>query len=79
MATTPKKKAQSRTLDQRTAPRPGRSQAAHSRVPDLRDSKVLAEIRREAKLMAQHPENDVIDDWAEAMIDWDEWPPFDPA
>jgi hypothetical protein len=29
--------------------------------------------------MAQHPENDAIDDWNEAMIDLDDWPPFDPA
>jgi hypothetical protein len=79
MATTPKRKAQSRTLGQRTAPRPERLQPARLRLPDLRDPKVLAEIRREAKLMAQHPENDLLDDWAEAIIDWDDWPPFDPA
>jgi hypothetical protein len=42
-------------------------------VPDLRDPKVLAEIRREAKLMAQHPENDAIDDWIEQVVDWDAW------
>src|SRR6266705_6439195 len=32
-------------------------------VPDLRDPKVLADIRNQAKLMAQHPENDAIDAW----------------
>jgi hypothetical protein len=42
-------------------------------VPDLRDPKVLAEIRREAKLMAKHPENDAIDDWIEQVVDWDAW------
>jgi Antitoxin MazE-like len=40
-------------------------------VPDLRDPKVLAQIRREVKLMAQHPENDAIDAWNEAIYDWD--------
>jgi hypothetical protein len=42
-------------------------------VPDLRDPKVLAEIRREIKLMAQHPENDAIDDWIESVYDWESW------
>jgi hypothetical protein len=43
------------------------------RVPDLRDPKVLAEIRREAKLIAQHPENDAVDDWIEQIYDWESW------
>ncbi|SIO16120.1 Protein of unknown function [Bradyrhizobium erythrophlei] len=42
-------------------------------VPDLRDPKVLAAIRREAKLMAQHPENDAIDAWNEAAYGWSAW------
>jgi hypothetical protein len=42
-------------------------------VPDLRDPKVQADIRRQAKLMAQHPENDAIDDWLEKAIDWEAW------
>jgi hypothetical protein len=42
-------------------------------VPDLRDPKVLADIRRQAKLMAQHPENDAIDDWIEQVVDWEAW------
>jgi hypothetical protein len=42
-------------------------------VPDLRDPKVLAEIRREIKLMAQHPENDAIDDWIEQVYDRESW------
>jgi Protein of unknown function (DUF3018) len=40
-------------------------------VPDLRNPKVLAEIRREAKLIARHPENDAIDDWIEQVYDWE--------
>jgi len=43
------------------------------RVPDLRDPKVVADIRRQAKLMAQHPENDAIDDWIEQVVDWEAW------
>ncbi len=42
-------------------------------VPDLRNPKVLAEIRREAAAMAQHPENDEIDRWIESVYDWDSW------
>ena len=42
-------------------------------VPDLRDPNVLAEIRNEAKLLAQHPENDPIDAWNEAAYDWSAW------
>jgi hypothetical protein len=42
-------------------------------VPDLRDPKVLAEIRREGALLAQHPENAAIDDFIDASYDWSEW------
>ena len=38
----------------------------------LRDPKVLADLLREAKVMAQHPDNDAIDDWIEAIYDWDD-------
>lgn len=41
-------------------------------VPDLRDPRVLAEIRREAALLAQHPDNAAIDDWIDAAYDWSE-------
>ena len=41
------------------------------------DPEFLAEIRREGAMMWHHPENDAIDDWIEAVYDWDEWPPFD--
>jgi Protein of unknown function (DUF3018) len=37
-------------------------------VPDLRNPKVQAEIRREIKMMAQHPENDAIDNWIESGL-----------
>ena len=42
-------------------------------VPDLRDPKMRAAIRREAALLSRHPENAAIDDWIEAAYDWNEW------
>jgi hypothetical protein len=77
MATTPKK-AKPRTPRERMASRRERLRAQGLRpvqhwVPDLRDPKVLAGIRREVKLMAQHPENDAIDDWIEQVYDWESW------
>lgn len=77
MATTPKKKSP-RTPQQRMAARRKRLRAQGLRpvqhwVPDLRDPKVLAEIRREIELMARHPENDAIDAWNEAAYDWSAW------
>jgi len=42
-------------------------------VPGLRDPKVIAEIRRQAALMSQHPEDEVINDWIEAVSDWHSW------
>jgi hypothetical protein len=72
------KKPKSRTPQRRMASRRERLRAQGLRpvqfwVPDLRDPKVLADIRRQAKLMAQHPENDAIDDWIEQVVDWDAW------
>jgi hypothetical protein len=77
MAATPKKKPKSRTPLRETSRRKGlRAQEprpAKFRVPDLRDPKVAAEIRRQARLMAQHPENDAIDDWLDAIRDPSDW------
>jgi hypothetical protein len=42
-------------------------------VPDLRDPKVRADLRRQGRLLAKHPENDAIDDWIEAAVDWKDW------
>src|ERR1700690_866104 len=74
MATTPRKKSP-RTPQQRMAARRKRLRAQGLRpvqhwVPDLRNPKVLAEIRQEAKLIAQHPANDEIDRWIESVYDW---------
>jgi hypothetical protein len=41
--------------------------------PNLRDSRVRADIRRQGKLLAKHPENGAIDDWIDAVYDWSEW------
>lgn len=77
MTTTPKR-PKPLTPRQRMASRRERLRAQGLRpvqhwVPDLRDPKVLAAIRREAKLMAQHPENDAIDAWNEVAYDWSAW------
>jgi hypothetical protein len=42
-------------------------------VPDLSNPRVRAAFRREAALLARHPENDAIDDWIDAAYDWSEW------
>jgi hypothetical protein len=46
---------------------------AQFQVPDLRDPKVMSDIRRQAKLMAQHPENDTIEGWLDAIRDPSDW------
>ena len=62
----------------RKATRPKRLQAQRHqplehRAPSLRDPRVRAELRREAKLLAKHPENDAIDAWIEAVYDSSDW------
>ena len=73
MATTPKK-AKPRTPQQRMASRRERLRAQGLRpvqhwVPDLRDPKVLAEIRREGAMLSKHPEDAAIDDWLDTVRD----------
>jgi hypothetical protein len=75
---TPKKVKKPRTPQQRMAARRERLRAQGLRpvqhwVPDLRDPKVKADLRRQAKMLARHPENAAIDDWIEAVYDWDAW------
>ena len=41
-------------------------------VPDLRKPRVRADIRRQAALLSQHPENAEIDDWIERAYDWND-------
>ncbi|WP_291863834.1 antitoxin MazE family protein [Bradyrhizobium sp.] len=42
-------------------------------VPDLRDPKVLAEIRREVAMLSKHPEDAAIDDWLDTVRDPADW------
>jgi hypothetical protein len=42
-------------------------------VPDLRDPKVRADLRRQAKLLARPVEGGALDDWIEQAYDWSEW------
>jgi hypothetical protein len=77
MATAPRK-VKPRTPQQRMAARRDRLRAQGLRpvqhwVPDLRDPKVRADLRRQAKLMARLPENDAIDGWIEAVYGWSAW------
>jgi hypothetical protein len=73
MASTPKK-AKPRTPQQRMALRRERLRTHGLRpLPDLRHPKVRADLRRQAKLMARHPENDALDAWNEAAYDWVAW------
>ena len=77
MATTPKK-AKPRTPQQRMASRRERLRAQGLRpvqhwVPDLRDPKVLAQIRREGAMLSRHPEDAAIDDWLDTVRDPEDW------
>ena len=40
-------------------------------VPDLRDPKIRADLRRQGRLLAKDSENTAIDRWIEAAYDWD--------
>jgi len=77
MAPAPKK-SKPRTPQQRMAARRNRLRAQGLRpvqhwVPDLRDPKVLADLRKQTRRMAEHPENGAIDDWIESVYDWKAW------
>ena len=77
MVTTPKK-AKPRTPQQRMASRRERLRAQGLRpvqhwVPDLRDPKVLAQIRREGAMLSRHPEDAAIDDWLDTVRDPEDW------
>lgn len=71
-------KTKPKTAQQRMAARRRRLRAQGLRpvqhwVPDLRDPKVKADLRRQGRLLASHPENDTIDDWIEKNYDFSEW------
>jgi Protein of unknown function (DUF3018) len=42
-------------------------------VPDLRDPRVRADLRRQGRSLARHSENAGIDAWIEAAYDWNAW------
>jgi hypothetical protein len=72
------KKAKPRTPQQRMASRRDRLRAQGLRpvqhwVPDLRNPRILKEIRREAAMLSKHPEDAVIDDWLDTIRDPDDW------
>ncbi len=69
------KRARPKTARERMSARRTRLRAQGKRpvqhwVPDPR---VRAAIRREAALLASHPENAAIDDWIDAAYDRSEW------
>ena len=67
-----------KTARERMSARRARLQAKGLRpvqhwVPDLRNPRVRADLRRQGRLLGQHPENAAIDGWIEAAYDWNEW------
>ena len=72
--TTASRKTKPKTAQQRMQARRKRLEAQGLRpvqhwVPDLRNARVRAAIRREATLLSQHPENATVDDWIEAAYE----------
>ena len=77
-AENPRKAPRPKTAQERMSARRKRLRAQGLRpvqhwVPDLRDPRVLADLRRQGRLLVKHPENDAIDAWIEAAYDWSEW------
>jgi hypothetical protein len=42
-------------------------------VPDLRNPRILKEIRREGAMLSKHPENATVDDWLDKVRDPSDW------
>jgi hypothetical protein len=42
-------------------------------VPDFRNPRVLAQIRKEAAMLDKHPDTEAINAWLEAVLDETEW------
>jgi hypothetical protein len=71
-------RGKAQTPQQRMAARRERLRAQGLRpvqhwVPDLRDPKVKADLRRQAKLMARPVEGGALDEWIDKAYDWSEW------
>lgn len=78
MPTARRTKAKPKTPQQRMAARRRRLRAQGLRpvqywVPDLRDPKVRADLRRQGRLLRKHRENAEVDAWIEAVTDFSEW------
>jgi Protein of unknown function (DUF3018) len=78
MPTARRNKAKPKTAQQRMQARRQRLRAQGLRpvqhwVPDLRDPKVQADLRRQGRLLGKHRENAEIDTWIEAATDFSEW------
>ena len=78
MPTARRNKAKPKTPRERMQARRRRLRARGLRpvqhwVPDLRDPRVRADLRRQGRLLARHPENAAIDAWIEQIYDWTEW------
>jgi hypothetical protein len=74
----PSRKRNPKTAKQRMQARRRRLRAQGLRpiqhwVPDLRNPKVLADIRRQAKLLARPVEGGAVDEWIDQAYDWSEW------
>jgi hypothetical protein len=74
----PRRKSKPKTAQQRMRARRERLRAQGLRpvqhwVPDLRDPKVVADLRRQARLLARPVEGGALDDWIEQAYDWGEW------
>jgi hypothetical protein len=71
------KSARPKTARERMQARRARLRAQRLRpvqhwVPDVREARVRADLRRQGKLLAAHSENAAIDSWIEAIYDWGE-------
>jgi hypothetical protein len=78
MPTARRSKTKPKTAQQRMQARRQRLRAQGLRpvqhwVPDLRDPKVQADLRRQGRLLGKHRENAEIDAWIEAATDFSEW------
>ena len=75
---TTRRKSKPKTPRERMAARRDRLRAQGLRpvqhwVPDLRDPKVQADLRRQGKLMARPVEGGALDEWIDKAYDWSEW------
>ena len=69
----PPKTAQQRMHTRRARLRAQGLRPVQHWVPDLRDPKVRADLRRQGQLLARHPENAEIDAWIEQAADTAGW------